>query len=391
MSKKVLFISHDASRTGAPIFLLHFLRWLKANTSVPFEIVLRIGGELEAEFRSLAPAFALGRPVSTGGRIAAKLSRGFGLRSVSNQIAVHDFKNHFAGGKFALIYSNTVTNTAALDLLSGLQCPVICHVHELDYWIRHQQGVSDFNHMQGYVQHYIAASEAVKRNLVESHGVPEQRIDVVHEFIPVLRSSAGGHPDVNRRVRAELGIPGEAFVIGAGGTIDWRKGADLFVQLAGAVYRQCPDSSVYFLWIGRRIEGPCYTALWHDVEKLGLERQVKFVGFKSNPIDYFATVDVFSLVSREDPFPLVCLEAATCGKPIICFDRSGGAKEFVEDDCGFVVPYLDIETMAKKVVDLLKCPVLSERLGKRAAQKVRERHDVGVGGPKILKIIERFI
>ena len=37
---RVLFISHDAYRTGAPMVLLHFIRWFKENTDVPFEILL---------------------------------------------------------------------------------------------------------------------------------------------------------------------------------------------------------------------------------------------------------------------------------------------------------------------------------------------------------------
>jgi glycosyltransferase involved in cell wall biosynthesis len=62
-------------------------------------------------------------------------------------------------------------------------------------------------------------------------------------------------------------------------------------------------------------------------------------------LKYFAAFDVFALVSREDPFPVVCLEAASLGKPIVCFNSSDGEKEFVENDCGFVVPDLDIEIM----------------------------------------------
>jgi hypothetical protein len=50
--RRVLFVSHQASRTGAPILLLHFLRWLRANTS-NFEIVVRLGGELSGKFSDL--------------------------------------------------------------------------------------------------------------------------------------------------------------------------------------------------------------------------------------------------------------------------------------------------------------------------------------------------
>ncbi len=54
MSKKVLFISHDASRTGAPIVLLNLLKWFKTNTDIPFQILLKKGGVLEPDFKAIA-------------------------------------------------------------------------------------------------------------------------------------------------------------------------------------------------------------------------------------------------------------------------------------------------------------------------------------------------
>ncbi|NJL53053.1 MAG: hypothetical protein HC930_14205 [Hydrococcus sp. SU_1_0] len=53
---------------------------------------------------------------------------------------------------------------------------------------------------------------------------------------------------------------------------------------------------------------------------------------------------------------------------------AGGEKEFVEDDCGFVVPYLDIQTMADKVILLLDNQDLREKweieLGKKSRKNI---------------------
>jgi glycosyltransferase involved in cell wall biosynthesis len=81
------------------------------------------------------------------------------------------------------------------------------------------------------------------------------------------------------------------------------------------------------------------------------------------PADYMAAADVFVLTSREDPYPLVCLEAAALEKPIVCFEGGGGTPEFVEADCGFVVPYLDIIGMADRVISLLDSPDCRDNLG----------------------------
>lgn len=52
--KKILFISHDASRSGAPFVLLFFMRWLKQNAgNIQMDILLIEGGPLEEEFKKL--------------------------------------------------------------------------------------------------------------------------------------------------------------------------------------------------------------------------------------------------------------------------------------------------------------------------------------------------
>lgn len=365
LTPKVLFISHDALRAGAPIVLLNLLKWFKANTDIPFEILLKDGyGELGPEFEALAPVIAW------------------------NESGPVNAKEHLEQANIGLIYSNTITNGEVLAALSNLKCPVISHVHELEYWINYRVEPENLKQVQKYTHHYIVVSQAVKQNLVENLKISEDKIDVVYEFIPTTQS---GLSQKQNRIRQQLNIPQEAFVVGACGTTDWRKGPDLFIQLTRAVYQRQPEKPVHFVWVGGESEGPDFGALWHDVKRTGLGEYIHFVGKRPNPLDYFATFDVFAMVSREDPFPLVNLEAALLGKPIVCFDGSGGSKEFVESDCGFVVPYLDIETMADRLIDLLNSPELRQRFGQQAVKKVRERHDVAIAAPKLVGIIERFL
>jgi glycosyltransferase involved in cell wall biosynthesis len=81
------------------------------------------------------------------------------------------------------------------------------------------------------------------------------------------------------------------------------------------------------------------------------------------------------------------LEAALQGKPIVCFDNSGGAPEFVEQDAGFVVPGFDVEEMAKKVVYLLNTDAVRNRMGAIGRQKVLDRHNLDASAPRIAALI----
>lgn len=348
--------------------------------------MLKKDGELRAEFESIAPVTLLGEQLTCSFVRAANLARRLGIPAAGGFAA-----KRLAHGRVDLIYSNTIENWAALEHLIPLGQPVITHVHELEYWISCKTGLETFSRIQRATRFFIAASEAVRRNLVDNHHVPESMTKVVYEFIPADGTGAKERRVASLGIRQALGIPSNATIVGGAGSTDWRKGTDLFVQLASAVHRQSPQPPVYFLWVGGENQGPSFDLLWHDVRRLGIERYIRFAGALPNALDYFACFDMLALVSREDPFPLVMLECASLRKPILCFDGSGGAVEFVDDSCGYVVPYLDINEMAKKVLLLHQSPEICLSMGACASQKVQSDHDVDIVAPRVFDIMENFL
>ncbi len=378
--RRVLFISHDASRTGAPILLLHLLGWLKTNSNLGFEILLAEDGELRPQFEAIAPVSVAGcwRPGWMPGDLAARARR-------------RQLLARLKATEWSAIYANTIANGDVLDALDAGRSPVICHVHELETMIRFY-GVANFDAVKRQTRQFIACSDAVKRTLVARHQIDPGAIEVIHEFIPSRPDTVEVSAQSRDRIRYELGIPAGALVDGGSGTTDWRKGPDLFIQLARTVRQQRAALPVHFVWIGGAPPGTYrFEGLQHDVRAIQMEDQLHFIGPRPDALACFAAFDLFALVSREDPYPLVCLEAASLHKPIVCFDGAGGEPEFVEEGCGFVVPYLDIEAMANRVLALLESDSLRSACGDRAAEKLRARHDLTMAAPRILSIIERQI
>jgi glycosyltransferase involved in cell wall biosynthesis len=363
MKTKVLFISHDAQPHGAQMLLLHLVRWVNETGALDAHVLLKRDGPLRKEFAAAAPTC-----VFDAGNPAAQLTQ---CRREG----------------YDVIYSNTITNGELLEVLAAWDCPVITHVHELSYWIGHRTGPLNNAQVLAHTDHFIACSQAVADCLRDLLHIDTSQISVVHEFIP-LPTPAGQMPNARERLREELGLPGDGLVVGGSGTTDWRKGADLFVQLAVQVRKRLQPQPVHFLWVGGDDTGPEASALRHDAVHAGVGEAVQFLGHKPNPRDYFALFDVMALVSREDPYPLVVLEAAALGIPTVAFERSGGAREFIEQDAGRVAPYLDVSGMADQIAQLLREPDLRRTLGQRAAQKVRERHDLGASAARIVNIIE---
>jgi glycosyltransferase involved in cell wall biosynthesis len=380
---EILFVSHDASRTGAPRALLHFLRWFKKNSRRPFSILLGADGDLTPEFEELAETWSLDRSRwCPGGRRSVLLSK-VGLSWWARRAELRDLRRSTPCSSPVLVYANSIVSAHAVNML-GLQVPVLAHVHELNSSFQ-LVTPSTLSRFLVQTRRFIACSDAVREYLTRDHAVAPPAVELVYESIPVGQIL----PERSReQVLQQLRIPRDATLVVGCGTVNHRKGADLFAHLAAAVCRERPN--VYFAWIGEGL-APDTVRFESAVREAGLAEKVRLTGAVTRPADYFAAADVFALTSREDPYPLACLEAAAVGKPIICFAGAGGMPEFVEGDCGFVVPYLDIMAMADRVVALLDSPDCRLTMGSAAQRKVAQRHDVNRAAPHIADIIERTI
>jgi glycosyltransferase involved in cell wall biosynthesis len=383
MSVPVLIIGHDAYRAGAQIELLHIIRWLHSNTDLAISLLLKRGGELVSEYEAVVPTQIWpDSDQSTGSeRNAMRLWRRFARRVATRRVV-----RALEPSRLRLIYVNSVASLSVLpSVLEASRCPVVCHVHELEMALGRFCGRDRFNESMKTIDSYIAVSGAVERNLIENHGVRREQIRRIYPGIPIESFEM---PHASRtELRESLGIPDGAAIVGGCGTMDWRKSPDVFLQVAR--YARSRDSAVpiHFIWVGAWESAVDLEALMHDAARLGVRDVVHFVGAKRDPRQFFSLFDVFLLTSREDPFPLVCLEAAALHVPIICFEHAGGMPEFVEADAGFVVPYLDIAAAGDRVLSLVSVPGLRATMGKRAAEKVQARHDIETIVPQIAAVM----
>src|SRR5690606_32807144 len=115
--------------------------------------------------------------------------------------------------------------------------------------------------------------------------------------------------------------------VGAVGSVGHRKGTDLWLQVA-ALVQECesvPETT--FVWIGD---------LPDDFAPDSFPG-VEFTGPLANPYPLIAEFDVLTLPSRDDPFPLVVLEAMLLGTPVVAFDV-GSVRDQVGDGGTVVAP-----------------------------------------------------
>ena len=118
------------------------------------------------------------------------------------------------------------------------------------------------------------------------------------------------------QVRAELGIPPTAYVVGHVGRFDAQKNHGFFVDIAAEIAHR--DRDTYFLLVG---DGPLRHAVQQKVVSLGLADRFVFTGVRSDVATLMmGAMDVFLFPSLYEGLGLVVLEAQAAGLPTVLSD-----------------------------------------------------------------------
>lgn len=340
MNKKILFITHETSRTGAPILLFQFMQWLKNNKAdISFDILAIDGGVLEKEFKNVCSTYYNYTEYTKPKQLTLKdqILKKFKLFKTVN--LKHKLIEELITSHYNIVYANTVVCLPlANDIVNKLyKSKLIAHIHELNVMIKkYFPNSSQFRNIVNSCNNVIVPSDIVKKNLIENWQIREEIITKVYEF-----------SNVTAKIKKTK--DSKFFKVGASGTVDWRKGYDIFILLANYICKNYPDANIKFEWVGRMTH-LMKAIIEEDIKKLNLSDKVEFVDEVVNPLSYFNDMDIFVLTSREDPFPLVCIEVGILGKPIISFENATGTNEILVKGGGFIVPYLDIQTMGEKIM-----------------------------------------
>jgi N-acetyl-alpha-D-glucosaminyl L-malate synthase BshA len=119
-------------------------------------------------------------------------------------------------------------------------------------------------------------------------------------------------------------------------------------------------------------DGPDRDAAEHEVDRLGLKRDVRFLGKVDNVGEVLRGGDLFLLPSATESFGLAALEAMACGVPVIA-SAAGGIPEVVTDgETGALAPVGDVTGMTERALAILMDAPGHERMKRNAAARALE-------------------
>ena len=227
--------------------------------------------------------------------------------------------------------------------------PVLIHVHEV--LERSGRGRVAAWILRAASDEVVVPSQAAARAL-EDAGVPHPR--VIRNGVPL--------PEGTSRSRAS---DERTTIVGTVATVSPRKGSGLFLAASRLVRQARPE--VEFRMVGPLAQEP--DRAWAQA----LTAAARDEGVRwSTTADVFGELarwDVFVLPSRQDPFPLVVLEAMAAELPVVA-TRVGGIPEQVVSGTGILVPPDDVKALSDAILDLVRRPEERARLGAAGLEHV---------------------
>ena len=159
----------------------------------------------------------------------------------------------------------------------------------------------------------------------------------------------------------------EPVVIGAG-RLTAQKGFDRLIRSFDEVSSAEPRWQLR-IWG----EGPRRNGLEAMIERRNLGASVQLPGHSPHIEREFERASIFALSSRSEGFPLVLIEAMSCGLPVVSFDCPTGPAEIIETgSTGLLVPPGDIDGFAQALITLIRDPEQRQRLGEAGAERVKQ-------------------
>lgn len=143
------------------------------------------------------------------------------------------------------------------------------------------------------------------------------------------------------------------------GRLDKQKGYDLLLLALENVLPKLQNDGWHVDIYG---EGPEQEALLSMSSRLSLDEAVTFKGYSSAIEKEYATSEFYVMSSRYEGFPMVLLEAAACGLPIVSFDCPEGPSVLLGNGGGILVPPENTEALAKAILGMINDDIGRQQL-----------------------------
>lgn len=338
---------------GAEKHLFNLLQSLDRNRFKPIVITLARGGYLVDKIRSLnirieeVPIKRIYTPA------AIKKSKYIaGVLKEENAIIMQTF--HFASDILGTVLAK-IANV-----------PIVISSRRDMGFKNKRRHIWAYRLMNHFVTKIIVNSQAVRTSVNIQEKAAQKKMLTIYNgvnlktFDPTIVS--------NGQLREKLNLPLRAHVVGMIANLKPIKGYPDFLRAARFVINELRNT--HFLVVG---DGELKASLKKSATKLGIEKNVHFLGERSDIPEILSIIDVSVLSSHSEGFSNTILESMAMEKPVIATKVGGNPEAIVHGVNGFLVKPGASKDLSNAILKLLNDKALAHSMGKCARETVANR------------------
>ena len=259
----------------------------------------------------------------------------------------------------------------------SLGIPVILHCHN-------PSAISP-NNLNRFAAKKILTVSKNQLNAMENVSLIRDRCDVLHNTLDPNKFASG------HSIRESLGISDKNIVIGTIAQICHRKGVDIFIETAKKLFRT--NNNLHFLIIGPTGKGEeeFAQALYLSIKDNELKHNIHFLGSRSDIPNLLASMDIFFLPTRAEPFGMVVTEAMAAGLPVVA-SMVGGIPEIINSkEIGVLVKEINAESFSREIQTILNSDDVGRGIGKKGQESLISRFDCSTIRKKLVGIYDDLL
>ena len=334
-NKKILILHSSNDLYGASKIFLQIIELLKSNGH-QIHVVLPSKGPLDKMISQIK-----GTHVSyySLGVLRKKYLNPLGLinRLVANIKAIKFLSNYIKDHSIDLVYTNTSTILCGGIAAKKNGVPSVFHIHEIPTGNKLYEFLSG-KIINWYSSKVLTVSESVKKHWLKY--IDDKKIERIYNGIIFSKTDS----------LIKLEKDQDDFVITSVARIIPYKGHGYLIDVANELIKK--STKFKFLIVGDTLSSyvSYEKSVKQKVKDLGLEHQIKFLGFRNDVSSILKQSDLFIHPAiSPDPLPTVLFESLYNDLPSVATNLGGAIEILDNGNNGLLIPYND----SKKAANLI--------------------------------------
>ncbi len=236
-----------------------------------------------------------------------------------------------------------------------------------------------FSEVMGWGKRVIVISHSVGRRMIDDFHVPPERIRLIHRGIDLSQYTY----DPGKYLRPVS----EKFIVVNVGRVTPIKGQKEFIQGIHLLAKQIPNVEAWIVGSADPGKEDYFNELKLLINRLGLSRQVKFMGTRYDVPKILKEADLLVLSTKiPEAFGRVIADAGAVGTAVVA-SRIGGILDVIDEGKnGLLFNPLDLEKMVRCMVQLLRNRTLCHEFSTNLREKVESKFSLDQMVDKTLEV-----